>query len=114
MPVIAHSFGELSPSRQALVRRMQRLGFGRFEGLLIREGDPVLDDPELRIFHEFKLGNVDTDASDGCGDDFRLKAQVVDLFARFDQLREARIETLSVKHGLPFCCSVEAQSETAA
>ena len=106
------SFRALSVQRRALVLLMQRLRFGRLEHLVLRAGEPFLDDPSTRVFHEYKLGNDDGQSRWSDQDEFLLKEQVVDLFAKFDRLGDATIEVLSVKHGLPFRCSVEAQSSS--
>jgi hypothetical protein len=101
----------LSPARCQLVSLMQRINFGRIDGLLIRSGEPVLDGAERpTVVLEVKLG---TDAErgsrpDSSVGDFALKRPVVDLMAQFDRHPNFRIESLAVKHGLPFCAHVEA------
>jgi hypothetical protein len=87
---------------------MQRINFGRIENLLVRDGEPILDDPTPQVFLEVKFGAENGPRPESADDDFALKAQVVDLFAHLDQLRNARVEVLTVKHGLPFAMHVEA------
>ncbi|HEV7300622.1 MAG TPA: hypothetical protein VGN72_14755 [Tepidisphaeraceae bacterium] len=91
---------------------MQRINFGRIDGLLIRSGEPVLEGAERPdVVLEVKLG---TDAEQGsrpessAGGDFALKRPVVDLMAQLDRHPNARIASQAVKHGLPFCAHVEA------
>lgn len=98
----------LSLARQRLIALMQQINFGRIEGLVIRAGEPVLNDPAPRIFHEFKLAAENGPRPERAIVDFALRAQLVDLFVHFDRLRDARIEVLIIKHGLPFTMHVEA------
>jgi hypothetical protein len=105
--MVAALKSSLSPARRRLVELMQRTNFGRLENIMIRDGDPVLDDPGPRVVLEVKFaGDNGVCAQVGTGD-FSLKAQIIDLFAHFDRLRHARIEVLTIKHGLPFTMHVE-------
>ncbi len=92
----------LSPARKRLVELLQRLNFGRIEGLQVRGGEPVLD-PLPRIVREVKLAAAENGPRPEADNrDFLLKAQVVDLFGELDRLGTGTIELLEVKHGLPF------------
>ncbi len=100
----------LPPGRRRLVELMQRVNFGRIEGLLVRDGNPVFDEKSPpRIVLEVKFGGDNGPRPEAAIADFALKAQVVDLFDHLTRLRNARIEALTVKHGLPFGMHVEAQ-----
>jgi hypothetical protein len=99
----------LSPSRRQLVELMQQINFGRIEGLLIHGGEPALDESPIKVFLEVKFGGENGPRSEASAGDFALKAQVVDLFSHLDQLQQARIEVLTIKHGLPFGMNVEAR-----
>lgn len=108
MNAIAKSF--LSPGRRRLVELMQRVNFGRIEGLLVRRGEPVFDDAAPpRVVLEVKFGADNGPRPESGITNFALKQQVVDLFAHLDRFRDARIEALTVKHGLPFGMHVEAK-----
>ncbi len=85
---------------------MQRLGFGTFENLHIRSGEPIFDPPP-RVVRDVKFGGDNGPRLESALDDFALKAQVRDLFDHFDTLRTGTIRTLEVKHGLPFRMQVE-------
>jgi hypothetical protein len=76
----------LSAARRRLVELMQRLNFGRIEGLAVADGDPVLDPPP-HVVAEIKFG----------GENGPL-----DLFEHMERLGIGKIEVLEVKHGLPF------------
>ena len=99
----------LSPGRRRLLELMQRVNFGRIENLRLRDGDPVFDAPSPpRVVLELKFGAENGPRPEAAVVDFALKQQVLDLFAHFDRLRDARVEALAVKHGLPFGMHVEA------
>lgn len=91
----------LGTSRQLLLQEMQRINFGRIEGLKFAAGEPVLD-PRPVLVREHKFGGENGPRAELATNDFLLKQQVVELFAFFDQLRDGEIEVLEIKHGLPF------------
>jgi hypothetical protein len=95
------SFASLPPERQQLLKRMQEANFGRFESLVIRGGQPVLDPPP-RLIREIKFGGENGPRPEVAIEDFALKAHVIDLFCRFDELNNGVIDVLEIKHGLPF------------
>jgi hypothetical protein len=95
----------LSQARQQLVQLMQRLNFGRIEGLVIRNGEPVLTPPP-RVLQEIKFGGENGPRPEACASDFLLKIQVIELFQQFDRVGNATIEVLEIKHGLPFRMNV--------
>ncbi len=92
----------LPEPRQELVELMQRLNFGRIEGLHICDGDPVFS-PEPRTVREFKFCAAENGPrTELTVRDFVLKSQVVELFALLDDVRNGVIDLIEVKHGLPF------------
>lgn len=92
---------KLGTSRQLLLQEMQRINFGRIEGLKFAAGEPVLY-PRPALVREHKFGGENGPRAELATDDFLLKQQVVELFAFFDQVRDGVIEVLEIKHGLPF------------
>lgn len=96
----------LPVSRQRLVELMQHVNFGRIERLVINEGQPVLD-PRPRVVREFRFPGENGPRPEAAIGDFALKAQVVELFRAFEELRDGVIEVLDIKHGLPFRMAVE-------
>jgi hypothetical protein len=75
----------LSEPRRRLVELMQRVNFGRIEGLAVRAGEPVLAPPP-RVVNEIKFGGENGPRPELAAADFALKAQVVELFHHFDRL----------------------------
>src|SRR5687767_11562343 len=69
MVASALSKASLSPLRQQLLLLMQRLNFGRIEGLVIKDGDPVLD-PLPRVIRELKFGGDNLPRPEARVDDF--------------------------------------------
>jgi hypothetical protein len=92
----------LSPSRQRLVELMQETNFGRIEGLVVRNGEPVLD-PAPRITRDILFGkNKDNGVHTARAKaDFVLKDEHTQLFRFFEVKRSLTIETLIIQHGLP-------------
>jgi hypothetical protein len=91
----------LSKARQRLVEVMQEMGFGRIEGLVVRQGEPILE-PVPRVVLEIKFGGENGPRPERSATDFPLKARVTELFREFDRLGDLTVEILEVKHGLPF------------
>jgi len=101
-------FSTLSPTRQRLVRAMQRIRYGRITNLTIRDGEPVFY-PKPEAYQDRKHQHTDTVAQPRTIDsDFALKAEVVDLFAEMSRLDNAVILNLEIKEGLPFLTTVDA------
>ncbi len=96
----------LSPLRLQLVELMQRVNFGRVDGLVVRNGEPVLDPPP-RVVREVKFGGDNGPHPKTSSEDFLLKSQVRDLFAQFEELGDGTIHSIEIKHGLPFRMTVE-------
>jgi hypothetical protein len=101
----------LSEPRRRLLDLMQQLGFGRVEGLTVRNGEPVLE-PSPRVIREHKFGGENGPRPERAAADFALKTQLVELFKAFDEFQDAAIAVLEVKHGLPFRMMVEERRST--
>lgn len=100
---------QLSPAQERLVRLMQSLNFGRIEQLHIRSGLPVFD-PAPQTTTEFKFGAENGPRQELGHGDFVLRAQVVEFFEQCKAVGDGVIETLSVKHGLPFSMTVKSSA----
>ena len=95
------SKSQLPASRRRLVELMQRINFGRIEHLAVRGGEPVLDPPP-RVVREIKIGGENGPRAEVRSDDFCLKRQVTELFDHLRELGNGVVESLEIKHGLPF------------
>jgi hypothetical protein len=85
---------------------MQRINFGRIEGLSVRCGQPVMAPPP-RVVREIKFGGENGPRPESGKDDFSLKAQVRDLFAQLEVLGDGVIPCIEIQRGLPFRMTVE-------
>lgn len=96
----------LSRHETRLIELMQRINFGRIEGLLVRAGQPVLD-PRPRIVREIKFGGENGPRPESVKSDFALKAQVRDLLAQLEMLGDGVIPCIEIQRGLPFRMTLE-------
>ena len=96
----------LSKSQVQLVELMQRLNYGRIEGMPVRRGQPVLDPPP-RIFRKLKVGGENAPRQEIGKDDFELKAEIVELFDLFEEIGEGLARTLTIEYGLPQHLEIE-------
>jgi hypothetical protein len=96
----------LSPGRKDLVQLMQRLNFGRIEGLEIRNGEPVFE-PAPRIIQDIKIGGENGPRPELAREDFALRSQVTELFDHLTRLDHGVVTVIEVKHGLPFKLVIE-------
>jgi hypothetical protein len=80
---------------------MQRLNFGRIEGLEIRNGEPVFQ-PLPKVVQDIKIGGENGPRPELAIEDFALRNSVLELFEHISQLGNGRVETLEIKYGLPF------------
>lgn len=92
----------LSTPRKWVLEKMQRINYGRIEGLTIRDGEPVFNPPP-RIVKDVKLGAPDSGPRPELDtDDFALKREHIELFESFRRLGNGMIECIEIKAGLPF------------
>lgn len=96
----------LTPSQQKLLTEMQRINYGRIEGLVVRAGQPVLD-PRPRIIREIKFGGENGPRAESAKADFALKAQVRDLLAQLEALGDGVVPCIEIQRGLPFRMTLE-------
>ena len=100
----------LSPAQRRTLEIVEKLVFGRIEGLSVRDGQPCYN-PAPRIEQQIKLGSerqpqplVDNP------DDFTLQKEFASLFDQLSGLRNAIVE-IEIRHGLPFRLLVERHFE---
>lgn len=92
---------DLTPARRRLVDNIRRLGFGHFERLRVRNGDPVWDTPP-DIYSDRKYGSPSQSLPMHGQENCELKAEFVELFAEFDERQDFKIIRLEIQNGLPF------------
>ena len=96
----------LSRARRHLLRLIQKANFGRIEGLIVREGEPVFEPPPAVVL-EIKFGAENGPRPELSTEDFTLKTQVVEMFNHLSRLGNGTIQSLEVRHGLPFRMTVK-------
>ena len=74
--------------------------------LAIQAGDPTFS-PAPRIVQDIKIGTDAGPRPELGREDFALKASVIELFEHFDRLWDGTIDSVEVRHGLPFRVTVE-------
>jgi hypothetical protein len=97
----------LSAPQKRLLETMQKMNYGRIEGLSIRGGEPIFD-PAPRVVKDVKLGATDTGArAELESADFTLKREHIELFENLKRLDHGTIDTIEIKSGLPFRLIIE-------
>lgn len=96
----------LSKSRRQLLKLMQRIKFGKIEGLIIHNGDPVLE-PAPKVIREIKLGSKEDRKSVPIENGLLEKPQVIELLGCLSHLGSGTIQSLEIQHGLPFRIRIE-------
>ena len=100
----------LSPSRAFLIRVMADLGFGRIEGLVVRNGEPVMD-PLPRILRTAKFGSQEAGSSRvPRAVDRVLKPHAGDLFEFLEGLKNCESMEIVIQEGLPIRASANVTS----
>jgi hypothetical protein len=93
-------FSDLSPERQALVRMLQTVNFGEVRDVHVWDGDPRSDHTSVMLL-DAKLDSEEAPRSELNLPDFELRAEVVRLMSRLDELRNGTIRRLEVRAGIP-------------
>jgi len=96
---------DLPPAGARLVELMQGINFGRIEDLSVTDGVPVLCPPP-RVIREVKFGAENGPRPEAAIEDFLLKSQVVEFFDQLSRLGDGVVESVEVRHGLPFRMTV--------
>ena len=96
----------LSHNQMQLLELMQRINYGRIEGLRISHGEPLLN-PSPRIVKEIKFGGSNGPRREATKVDFTLKNQMRDLFAQLEIYGTGVIPCIEVQSGLPFRMTIE-------
>jgi hypothetical protein len=96
----------LTNSQACLVELMQKIAFGRIEGLKVSSGQPVIN-PAPRVIQKLKLGCSTSQQSKTVNADFQLKSEVIDLLAAISRAADGSELSVEVRHGLPTSIDIE-------
>ncbi len=92
---------DLSRDCMQLLELMQRINFGRIEGLRVANGQPVLSSiKSAKSVHKLK-GENGPRPELGIAD-FSLKEEVCELFCLIERIGNGELDLIEIKHGLPF------------
>lgn len=96
----------LSKSQSRLIELLQKLNFGRVEGLHVRNGEPVFD-PAPRVVQKLKMGADNSPRPESALQDFLLKHQTIEMLQAIADLGEGQVLAIEVKNGLCFSLEIE-------
>lgn len=95
----------LTPARQRLVELVRAIHFGRIEGLVVRDGEPLFDRGET-VVKEVKFGGENSPRAGHAS--ASITDRTVEMFRHFDSFGDCHVRFLEVKHGKPFKMNVVA------
>ena len=91
---------EVSPLRQALIRRCQRLHFGTIRSLEVHNCEPVFG-ATTEVLHDLKLDGDETPRPELDLSDFVVCKEIGRLFSMLDSFRNGTIDHVEVRTGVP-------------
>lgn len=96
---------DLSRDCMQLLELMQRINFGRIEGLRVVNGEPVLSSiKSARSVHKLKGENGPRPELEIV--DFSLKQEVCEFFRLIKRVGNGELDLIEIKHGLPFIVEI--------
>lgn len=98
---------DLSAARQALVRLCQSIDFGQITDLYVRDHEPVFD-PRPVVLLDVKLDTDTVERSEAELQDFVLRAEILRLLRRLDDMENGRLDLIIVRAGIPRLLRMEA------
>jgi len=98
---------DLTPRQRALVETMQRVRFGRIEHLIVRDGDPVIERGATRVVRSIRFEGENGPHPALDREDTVLKAKVMNLLQRLEELGEGTVAVLHFGDGLPGSMEVD-------
>jgi hypothetical protein len=99
-PVLIRRFSQLSAPRQAFVRLCQSINFGEIRGLVVRDSEPVFN-PSPTVLIDLLLEVAQEGRQEIKLPDFILRDEVCRFLNRLDEVKNAQIERIEVRAGIP-------------
>ena len=96
----------ITPAKRRLLQVMQEVYFGRIDGLVVRDGEPIFD-PAPKVVREIKFGGDNGPKPIIINRALFDKPQIAELFEHLAQISEGVIQSLEVQRGLPFRMRIE-------
>ena len=97
---------DLSVSNKQLLKLMWRIYYGSIKGLIIKNGDPVLN-PLPHMESKIKFSGDNGPRPEATKKDFMLKMEVRDLFAKFEAMGDGVVASIEIQRGLPVHMTIE-------
>jgi hypothetical protein len=101
--------GALNSRQGRTLKIIEELGFGRIDGLSIRDGQPCYDRP-FRIVESIKLDSEPERRADHDDADQAVKKEFERLFSQLNELRNGVVD-IDVRHGVPFRLVIDRSHE---
>src|SRR5690242_16639236 len=93
-------YSGISSARQSLIRLFQQTNYGELRGLTVCDGEPVFT-PVPFVVIDLKLDSPAEQRPELNLIDFVLGTEVAHLLDWLDQVRDAEIERIEVRAGIP-------------
>ena len=97
---------DLTPAMWRFIIEMQRIRFGRIEGLTVRQGSPVFDPPPC-IYRVVKLNDSGGDRVRINAEAIAQRAQVQNMISQFETIGDGVIDCLEIRDGLPLYMTIQ-------
>lgn len=91
----------LSQRERRLLQLMQEIHYGRIEGLVISDGEPVIESSTI-VFRDVKFGPNSSKKPVLVDHNYLDKPQIASMLQQFHALGDSVVEFLDIHDGLPF------------
>ena len=96
----------LSPKQRSFLKIMQEVNFGRFEGIIVRNGE-LLFTPSTKILRKIKIGGNNNPRAEVVIKDFILKKEVKEALEHIMCIKNGKIRRIDFQNGLPVLLEIE-------
>ena len=97
----APRFSQLSVPRPALVRLCQLTNYGCLQDLIIRDREPILNNPHPVVFADIRLDVEERSRDELSLPDFVLCAEFTRLLSILNEIANGEISKIEIRGGVP-------------
>ena len=97
---------DLSVSNKQLLKLIWRIYYGSIKGLIIKNGDPVLN-PLPHMESKIKFSGDNGPRPESTMQNFPLKVEVLDFFANLEAMGDGIVHSIEIQRGLPVHMTIE-------
>lgn len=101
---------DLSVERRRLLSLMRVVRFGELRDLRVVKGEPVFD-PAPIVVREVRLGAHESHVPLPADGEYALRNQVLELFRELTILANGLVESIEIRHGLPYRLRLRGRAE---